>query len=54
VIGEERPDVVATFGRDGITDHIRIGEAATAAFLRLAARADQASAGWSTAGSVSR
>jgi LmbE family N-acetylglucosaminyl deacetylase len=39
VLGEERPDVVATFGLDGITghpDHIRIGEAATAAFLRFA------------------
>ena len=39
VLGEERPDVVATFGPDGITghpDHIRIGEAATAAFLRFA------------------
>ena len=33
------PDVVATFGPDGITghpDHIRIGEAATEAFLRFA------------------
>ena len=32
VLGEERPDVVATFGPDGITghpDHIRIGKAAT-------------------------
>ena len=39
VLGEERPDVVTTFGPDGITghpDHIRIGEAATAAFLRFA------------------
>jgi LmbE family N-acetylglucosaminyl deacetylase len=39
VQGEERTDVVATFGPDGITghpDHIRIGEAATAAFLRFA------------------
>lgn len=39
VLGEERPDVVATFGPDGITgnpDRIRIGEAATAAFLRFA------------------
>ena len=39
VLGEERPDVGATFGPDGITghpDHIRIGEAATAAFLRFA------------------
>jgi len=38
VLGEERPDVVATFGPDGITghpDHIRIGEAATAAFMRF-------------------
>jgi len=39
VMREERPDVVATFGPDGITghpDHIRIGEAATRAFLRFA------------------
>jgi LmbE family N-acetylglucosaminyl deacetylase len=39
VLGEERPDVVATFGPDGITghpDHVRIGEAATSAFLRFA------------------
>jgi LmbE family N-acetylglucosaminyl deacetylase len=39
VLGAERPDVVATFGPDGITghpDHIRIGEAATEAFLRFA------------------
>jgi LmbE family N-acetylglucosaminyl deacetylase len=39
VLGEERPDVVATFGPDGITghpDHIRIGEATTSAFLRFA------------------
>jgi len=39
VLDDERPDVVATFGPDGITghpDHIRIGEAATAAFLRFA------------------
>ena len=39
VLGEERPDVVATFGPDGITghpDHIRIGEAASSAFLRFA------------------
>ena len=57
VLGEERPDVVATFGPDGITghpDHIRIGEAATAAFRASPATADRASAGWSTAGSVSR
>lgn len=39
VLLEERPDVVATFGPDGITghpDHIRIGEATTRAFLRFA------------------
>ena len=35
VLREERPDVVVTFGPDGITahpDHIRVGEATTAAF----------------------
>lgn len=35
---EIRPDVVVTFGPDGMTshhDHIRVGEAATAAFDRL-------------------
>jgi LmbE family N-acetylglucosaminyl deacetylase len=39
VLDEERPDVVATFGPDGITghpDHIAIGRAATEAFLRFA------------------
>ena len=39
VLGAERPDVVATFGADGITghpDHITIGRAATDAFLRFA------------------
>jgi LmbE family N-acetylglucosaminyl deacetylase len=39
VLGAERPDVVATFGPDGITghpDHITIGRAATDAFLRFA------------------
>jgi LmbE family N-acetylglucosaminyl deacetylase len=39
VLGAERPDVVATFGPDGITghpDHIAIGRAATDAFLRFA------------------
>jgi LmbE family N-acetylglucosaminyl deacetylase len=39
VLGEERPDVVATFGPDGITghpDHIRISEATPSAFLRFA------------------
>ena len=38
VLIEERPDVVATFGPDGITghpDHIEIGLATTAAFLRF-------------------
>jgi LmbE family N-acetylglucosaminyl deacetylase len=37
VLAEERPDVVLTFGPDGITghpDHIAVGEATTAAFLR--------------------
>jgi LmbE family N-acetylglucosaminyl deacetylase len=36
---EVRPDVVVTFGPDGMTshhDHIRVGEATTAAFDRLA------------------
>ncbi len=40
VLREERPDVVITFGADGITghpDHITIGEAATEAFHRLRA-----------------
>jgi LmbE family N-acetylglucosaminyl deacetylase len=39
VLAEERPDVVATFGPDGITghpDHVTIGLATTEAFLRLA------------------
>ena len=39
ILDEERPDVVATFGPDGITghpDHITIGQATTEAFLRLA------------------
>ena len=39
ILDEERPDVVATFGPDGITghpDHITIGDATTEAFLRLA------------------
>jgi len=39
VMDEERPDVVSTFGPDGITghpDHIAVGEATTAAFRRLA------------------
>jgi LmbE family N-acetylglucosaminyl deacetylase len=39
VLAAERPDVVATFGPDGITghpDHITIGRAATEAFLRFA------------------
>ena len=38
VLLEVRPDVVVTFGPEGMTshhDHIRIGEAATAAFDRL-------------------
>jgi LmbE family N-acetylglucosaminyl deacetylase len=40
IMREERPDVVATFGPDGITghpDHIRVGEATDAAFDRVAA-----------------
>jgi LmbE family N-acetylglucosaminyl deacetylase len=39
ILAEERPDVVLTFGPDGITghpDHIAVGQAATNAFLRLA------------------
>jgi LmbE family N-acetylglucosaminyl deacetylase len=39
VLGAERPDVVATFGPDGITghpDHITIGRATTDGFLRFA------------------
>jgi LmbE family N-acetylglucosaminyl deacetylase len=39
ILDQERPDVVATFGPDGITghpDHITIGAATTEAFLRLA------------------
>jgi LmbE family N-acetylglucosaminyl deacetylase len=40
VLVQERPDVVLTFGPDGITghpDHIAVGAATTAAFTRLAA-----------------
>jgi LmbE family N-acetylglucosaminyl deacetylase len=39
ILDEECPDVVLTFGPDGITghpDHIAIGRAASSAFLRLA------------------
>jgi LmbE family N-acetylglucosaminyl deacetylase len=39
VLAEERPDVVLTFGPDGITghpDHVAVGRATDAAFLRLA------------------
>jgi LmbE family N-acetylglucosaminyl deacetylase len=39
VLAEERPDVVLTFGPDGITghpDHIAVGAATSAAFMRLA------------------
>lgn len=39
VLAEERPDVVMTFGPDGITghpDHIAVGAASSAAFLRFA------------------
>lgn len=38
ILGEERPDVVVTFGPDGITghpDHIAVGRAATEAFHRV-------------------
>ena len=43
ILDEERPDVVVTFGPDGITghpDHITIGRATTDAFLRLAGGPD--------------
>lgn len=39
ILAEERPDVVVTFGPDGITghpDHVAVGRATDAAFLRLA------------------
>jgi LmbE family N-acetylglucosaminyl deacetylase len=39
LLDEVRPDVVVTFGPDGMTshhDHVRVGEAATAAFDRVA------------------
>jgi LmbE family N-acetylglucosaminyl deacetylase len=39
VLAEERPDVVATFGPDGLTghaDHVAVGAATTSAFLDLA------------------
>lgn len=39
ILADERPDVVLTFGPDGITghpDHIAVGDATTEAFLRLA------------------
>jgi LmbE family N-acetylglucosaminyl deacetylase len=48
ILAEERPDVVATFGPDGIfghPDHITIGAATDAAFLRLAADGGPAGAG---------
>ncbi len=38
ILGEERPDVVVTFGPDGVTahpDHIAVGEATAEAFDRL-------------------
>jgi len=41
VFGLERPDIVMTFGPDGITghpDHVAVGAAASAAFLRFAGR----------------
>lgn len=40
ILREERPDVVVTFGPDGITghaDHVTVGEATTEAFHRLRA-----------------
>ena len=40
ILREERPDVVGTFGPDGITghpDHVRVGAATDAAFDRVAA-----------------
>lgn len=43
VFAEERPDVVMTFGPNGITghpDHIAVGAAASAAFLRFAGSGD--------------
>ena len=45
ILDEERPDVVVTFGPDGITghpDHITIGAATTEAFLQLAGGRDPA------------
>jgi LmbE family N-acetylglucosaminyl deacetylase len=44
ILAEERPDVVATFGPDGISghpDHITIGAATDAAFARLAGGAER-------------
>jgi LmbE family N-acetylglucosaminyl deacetylase len=41
ILAEERPDVVLTFGPDGITghpDHIAVGAATTSAFLHLVGR----------------
>lgn len=41
ILEEEEPDVVGTFGPDGITghpDHIRVGAATDAAFLRFAGK----------------
>ncbi len=43
IMREERPDVVVTFGPEGITahpDHIAVGEAATAAFHEVHAGSD--------------
>jgi LmbE family N-acetylglucosaminyl deacetylase len=43
IMAEEQPDVVATFGPDGVfghPDHVAIGAATDSAFLRLAARAE--------------
>ena len=57
VLGDERPDVVATFGADGITghpDHITIGEAATTPSCGSPTTAAPASDDWSTAGFASR
>ena len=51
LMAAERPDVVGTFGPDGITghpDHVRVGAATDAAFDRLAAQPGRAFSGWCT------
>jgi LmbE family N-acetylglucosaminyl deacetylase len=43
ILQDERPDVVVTFGPDGVTrnpDHVRVGEATTIAFHRLRSTSD--------------